>query len=106
MSTKIWTPCSIAAAKMSSMYGDVYFVPAGRAGQIDAVFSSLHFERIHLPDEYEGIPQEVGTKLQSDIHDLDVQLQECREESAKLLNEYEKQSPALQRQIPFTHFKL
>ena len=29
----------------------VYFVPAGRAGQIDAVFSSLHFERIHLPDE-------------------------------------------------------
>lgn len=49
---------------------------------------SLHFERIHLPDEYEGIPQEVGTKLQSDIHDLDVQLQECREESAKLLNEY------------------
>ena len=66
----------------------VYFVPAGRAGQIDAVFSSLHFERIHLPDEYEGIPQEVGTKLQSDIHDLDVQLQECREESAKLLNEY------------------
>ena len=50
----------------------VYFVPAGRAGQIDAVFSSLHFERIHLPDDYEGIPQEVGTKLQTDIHDLDV----------------------------------
>ena len=66
----------------------VYFVPAGRAGQIDAVFSSLHFERIRLPDEYQGIPQEVGTKLQSDIHDLDVQIQTCREESAKLLNEY------------------
>ena len=105
MSTKILDTVFYRCSEDEQYVWGVYFVPAGRAGQIDAVFSSLHFERIHLPDEYEGIPQEVGTKLQSDIHDLDVQLQECREE-VRNCSTSTKQSPALQRQIPFTHFKL
>ncbi|MGN0276111.1 MAG: V-type ATP synthase subunit I [Hominisplanchenecus sp.] len=66
----------------------IYFVPANHAFKIDAVFSSLHFERIHLPDEYEGIPQEVGSKLQSDIHSLTRQIEDCQKEGAKILAEY------------------
>lgn len=34
----------------------VYFVPASLADKVDAVFSSLHFERIHLDDVYDGTP--------------------------------------------------
>lgn len=36
----------------------VYFVPATSVNQVDAVFSSLHFERIDLADEYNGTPEE------------------------------------------------
>jgi len=36
----------------------VYFVPAADSVKIDAIYSSLHFERIILPDEYEGTPEE------------------------------------------------
>lgn len=66
----------------------IYFVPASHAVKIDAVFSSLHFERIHLPDEYKGIPQEVGSRLQSDIHSLTQQIENCQREGSKILAEY------------------
>lgn len=69
----------------------VYFVPANHATRIDAVFSSLHFERIHLPDEYQGIPQDVGVKLQSDIHDLTQQIEACQKKGAEILAEYRNQ---------------
>ena len=45
----------------------VYFVPASQCVKIDAIFSSLHFERIKLPDEYEGTPQEAYKKLTTQI---------------------------------------
>lgn len=32
----------------------VYFVPAAEAKKVDAIYASLHFERIHLEDAYEG----------------------------------------------------
>lgn len=36
----------------------VYFVPAAQEEKIDAIYSSLHFERIFIPAEYEGTPEE------------------------------------------------
>lgn len=36
----------------------IYFVPATSVNQVDAVFSSLHFERINLPEEYDGTADE------------------------------------------------
>ena len=41
----------------------VYFVPASCANKVDAVFSSLHFERIHLDDVYDGTPKEACEQL-------------------------------------------
>lgn len=44
-----------------------YFVPAIYKSEVDAVCMSFHFERIYLPDSFEGTPdlayQEAGTRL-------------------------------------------
>ena len=34
----------------------VCFLPARQADKIDAIYKSMHFERIYLPDEYKGTP--------------------------------------------------
>lgn len=36
----------------------VYFVPETSIDEVDAIYSSLHFERIFLSDEYDGTPEE------------------------------------------------
>lgn len=36
----------------------VYFAPSTSSDQVDAIYSSLHFERIALADEYHGTPEE------------------------------------------------
>lgn len=36
----------------------VYFVPEGESAKVDAIFSSLHFEKMYLPNEYPGTPEE------------------------------------------------
>lgn len=55
----------------------VYFVPASQADKVDAVFSSLHFERIHLDDVYDGTPAEAVAKLESEIASLKNALSEA-----------------------------
>ena len=41
-----------------------------KSDKVDAVFSSLHFERIHLDDVYDGTPAEAVAKLQHEIATL------------------------------------
>lgn len=41
----------------------VYFVPASSADKVDAVFSSMHFNRISIPDEYDGTPEQIYQRL-------------------------------------------
>lgn len=48
----------------------VYFVPDSIAEQIDAIYSSMHFERFFLPDEYHGTPEVASTKLEEKIKEL------------------------------------
>ena len=48
----------------------VYFVPQSISQKIDAIFSSLHFERFYLPDEYEGTPSEANKALEEQIKKL------------------------------------
>ena len=43
-------------------YG-VYFVPEHQAHKVHAVYSSMHFERIFIPDEYHGTAAEAFEKL-------------------------------------------
>lgn len=42
----------------SCVYG-VYYAPRKEIHRIDAVYSSMHFERIHLPSEYTGTPAQI-----------------------------------------------
>ena len=50
--------------------GACIFVPASMADQIDAVYASMHFEHIFLPDEYEGTPSQAQQALEERIAEL------------------------------------
>ena len=66
----------------------VYFVPASMADQIDAVYASMHFEHIFLPDEYDGTPSQARQALEEKIADLDRQLEELDQRIASVTAEH------------------
>lgn len=45
----------------------VYFVPVTLSDRIDSIYSSMHFERFFLSDDYEGTPQVASDSLKDDI---------------------------------------
>lgn len=45
----------------------VYFVPVTLSDRIDSIYSSMHFERFFLSDDYEGTPQAASDSLKDDI---------------------------------------
>ena len=66
----------------------VYFVPASMADQIDAVYASMHFEHIFLPDEYDGTPSQARQALEERIADLERQLEELDQRIASVTAEH------------------
>lgn len=52
----------------------VYFVPSSKVAKADAVFSSLHFERIFLDGQYDGTPRKVLQQLNDEKENLMNQL--------------------------------
>ncbi len=52
----------------------IYFVPANEAVKIDAIYASLHFERVKLPDAYEGTPEESFNSIIAKINELNNEL--------------------------------
>ena len=69
----------------------IYFVPASLATKIDAVYSSLHFERFRLPDEYEGTPLEATKKLNEHMEQIKQDIQGCQEQMLHLLEDQKSQ---------------
>lgn len=59
----------------------VYFVPESSVVEVDAIYSSLHFERVVLPDEYEGTPEEAYQSLSKE---LNVVLEEIKKIYSKI----------------------
>ncbi len=55
----------------------IYFAPKEELDKIDALYSSMHFERIFLPNKYEGTPEEAYRKLSDEIAKLDEQISAC-----------------------------
>ncbi len=53
----------------SHVYG-VYFAAEGNIQQVDAILKSLHFERLRLPDEYDGSTRDACRKLEEEIERL------------------------------------
>ncbi len=48
----------------------IYFVPANEAVKIDAIYASLHFERVKLPDAYVGTPEESFNSIIAKINEI------------------------------------
>ncbi|NLG03624.1 MAG: ATPase [Clostridia bacterium] len=65
----------------------VYFVSKNMTDKVDAVFSSLHFERIYIPDEYEGTTEEVCVFLEKQIAQLNSEIEKILSEKTKYLLE-------------------
>lgn len=56
----------------------IYFVPATSVNQVDAVFSSLHFERINLPEEYDGTADEAFQTILNKLKKVRSKLKKAR----------------------------
>ena len=63
----------------------VYFVSKEIADKVDAIFTSLHFERIFIPDEYEGTTEEACAALESEIAALDTNIDKLMKNKATFL---------------------
>ena len=66
------------------VYG-VYFVPEHQAHKVHAVYSSMHFERIFIPDEYQGTASEAFAKLDARHREIHNALDANKEASRKFL---------------------
>lgn len=64
----------------------IYFVPANEAVKIDAIYASLHFERIKLPDAYEGTPEESVSSIMDKIIEINNELHVIYTEIKERLN--------------------
>jgi len=54
----------------------IYFVPLVDAVKIDAIYASLHFERVKIPDAYEGTPEESFNSIMAKITEINSALDE------------------------------
>ncbi len=54
----------------------VYFVPVSLADKVDAVYASMHFENVFVPDEYEGTAKEAYEKRHQELMELNRELEE------------------------------
>ena len=70
----------------TSVYG-AYFVSPGEAQKVDAVFRSLHFERIDIPAEYRGTPEQASCELAQQIYDIQKEMDDIDKEAAAMLGE-------------------
>lgn len=65
----------------------VYFVPAEQADKIDAIYSSMHFERFYLKDTYRGTAEESYHMLKERMAEYTAQLNSIAITQQKILNE-------------------
>lgn len=63
----------------------VYFVPETISNQIDAIYSSMHFERFFLPDEYKGTPLDAIHSLEDNINALQSDLNSLHKQMSQML---------------------
>ncbi len=71
------------AVSDADYYWGVYFSPKDMSGEIDRIFSSLYFERMHLPDA-NGTPEEIIADLIQRREETEFHPKTRREELAKV----------------------
>lgn len=65
----------------------VYFVPGVISKRIDAIYTSLHFERFIVPDEYNGTPGEAIEALERQIREAERLLDQTDSQINRILGE-------------------
>lgn len=68
----------------SFVYG-AYFVSPGEAQKVDAVFRSLHFEKIELPSEFRGTPEAEYRKIVKEIYNANQEIENLDKEAGEML---------------------
>ena len=64
----------------------IYFVLWTKMEQVDAVFSSMHFERMYLKkDYYHGTPQQIYAELEARLENVNREYARCENKMQKLL---------------------
>ena len=87
-----------AAQNENYVYG-CYFAANADVGKADAIFRSLHFERIRIPMEYIGTPEEACTSLQNDIKETTRKIDEVKDEIKKLVAGHAPQLLGTQKRL-------
>lgn len=65
----------------------IYFVPAIDSVKIDAIYASLHFEIIRLPDSYHGTPESSYHSITEKLNEINQQLNETKAMMNEKLND-------------------
>lgn len=68
----------------SFVYG-AYFVSPAEAQKVDAVFRSLHFERIDLKDDFEGTPAYAYQSLEREIARVNLEMEDLDRQAGEML---------------------
>jgi V/A-type H+-transporting ATPase subunit I len=79
----------------------VYFVPAPVADKIDAIYASLHFEKLAIPKEYSGTPQEIADSLEEQIRSLKASIQGIEEKIRNILKDHQVSLSAACQKLEF-----
>lgn len=77
----------------------VYFTPKTKAPMMEAIFSSLHFEKTFIPHEYDGTPYEALEYLQTQISEIKKHSQRLNEEFSSSLNSMKAELSQAKRQL-------
>ncbi len=72
------------------VYG-CYVAANSDISKVDSAFRSLHFERINIPMEYVGMPEEACVSLQNDIDDTKKSIKEIKKEIKNLMDSHAKE---------------
>lgn len=66
----------------SYFYG-IYFTSADHTNEIDAIFASMHFDRIILPNKYTGTPRQACEQLLTDIANIQDSIEKIEAQNSK-----------------------
>lgn len=65
----------------------VYFVPYIHAVEVDAVYLSFHFEKIYVPDSFDGTPEDAYRAAEAELIQNETEIKQLSEKMRDMLNE-------------------
>lgn len=77
----------------------IYFCLKDDVSKVDAVYSSMHFERIFLPNEYEGTPDEAHASLESKLQEISSQIADCDQTMQNYLKKHAGELQAAHKKL-------